>query len=59
MTNKPSASRARDRRILIYLGDPTTREKLDVLAAEDGVTRSQMIARLVEREAARRSRKSN
>lgn len=56
---KPSASRAADRRLLIYLSDPSTREQLDALAAEDGITRSQMIARLVEREAQERQAGSN
>lgn len=55
---KPSASRAAARRLLIYLGDPSTREQLDALAVEDGVTRSQMIARLVEHEAERRAKRA-
>lgn len=50
---KPPASRASDRRVLIYL-IPEVRERLDALAAAAGLTRSQMIARLVERAARRR-----
>lgn len=53
--SKPPASRASDRRILIYL-IPEVRERLDALAAAAGLTRSQMIARLVER-AARAARR--
>lgn len=57
MTRSAFPSLAADRRLLIYLARPETREQLDALAAEDGVTRSQMIARLVEREAQRRAKR--
>lgn len=45
--------------MLIYFGDPGTKEALDAMAAEDGLTRAQMIASLVQSEAHRRRARKN
>ncbi len=44
---KPPASRANDRRILLYFAEPSTRGALDRLASAAKLTRSQMVAKLV------------
>jgi len=51
------AMRGRAKSVLVYFGDPETKAALDRIAEEDGLTRSQMIARLVERESKRRARR--